>query len=76
MLEVDDYLKLAASNFEIAEAQLSDAEDSLHILVRNLESCLERLRKLRQDELLLSELDALLHNSQTDSARELYVVNS
>ena len=76
MLHVDEYLKLAASSFKIAEAKFQDAEEALHTLENELENCLECLTKLRQDELSFWEnLDELVYDSQPDDLEELYPVS-
>ena len=76
MCEVTEYLKLAASNSEIAEAHLKVAEDELHTVVEKLEDCLELMTKLRQDKLLLwDQLDTFVHDSQPLDSEELHLVS-
>jgi hypothetical protein len=77
MLETDDYLRLAASNFKVAEAKLKDTEDELLRLVEKLENSLELLRKIPQDELLLQEqLDTIVRESQPADISEPHLVSS
>jgi hypothetical protein len=75
MPEVGEYLRLAVSNSKTAEAYLKDAECSLHILAERLENCLELLKEIPRDELLLQEqLDAFDQKSQPVDDRELHLV--
>jgi hypothetical protein len=76
MPEVEEYLKLAASGFKIAEACLEDAECSLHTLVERLEDCSELLKKIPHDELLLwKQLDINVSDSQSIDIKELHPVS-
>jgi hypothetical protein len=77
MFEVDEYLKMAASNFKTAEAHLKDAEDGLHALRERLENCLELMKKIPHDEPVFEEqLDTAVHDSQPCDIEELYLVGS
>ncbi len=76
MLEPDEYLRLVASNFKIAEAHLKDTEDALHTLVEN-QFMLDFLIPKVKHELLLSEqMDAFVRDSQPAGVRELQPVGS
>ena len=77
MPQVDECLKLAASNFKIAEAHLEDAEVSLHTLLEKLDYCLERLKNVPRDASLLREQpDIKVPGSQPMGAGELDLVKS
>jgi hypothetical protein len=52
MPEVDEYIRLAASNFKIAEERFKDAEDALRTLQVELNTCAERLAGIRHIDLL------------------------
>lgn len=76
MLHADDYLKLAASNFKIAEERFKDAEDALRTLQIELANCAERLAKIQHIELpFWEQLDALVHDSQPVDTKELHLVS-
>ena len=75
MTEVAGYLKLAASNFKIAEEKFKDAEDALRTLQMELENCADRLAKLPHIELLFWEqLAPFVHDSQPVGTSELHLV--
>ena len=76
MLEPDEYLRLVASNFKIAEAHLKDTEDALYTLVEKLEHCLELMPKVKHELLLNEQLDTFVHDSQPVGIRELQLVGS
>jgi len=76
MLEPDEYLRLVASNFKIAEAHLKDTEDALYTLVERLEHCLEKIPKARHELLLYEQADTFVHDSQPAGVRELQPVSS
>ena len=76
MIEVTDYLKVAASNFKTAERHLKDAEDSLRTLSEKLEDCLECMRQMKQDEVdSYIYPDAFICDSQPLEVRELHPVS-
>lgn len=64
MPEVDEYLKLAASSFKTAEAQLGDAEDSLQTLVERLDNCLKLMKQIPRDETLSWEQPGAFEQDQ------------
>ena len=65
MPEVYEYLKSAASQFQMATAHFKDAEDSLHNLEAKLEESLKRLRNLTQDKSLPApQPDTFVSDSQ------------
>ena len=77
MFEVDEYLKMAASNFKTAEAHLKDAEDGLHMLRERLENCFELLKKIPHDDLVFTEqIDTSVHDSQPFNIEEFNLVGS
>ncbi|MFC1942127.1 hypothetical protein ACFLWU_02800 [Chloroflexota bacterium] len=76
MLNTDEYLKIAASNFNTAEAHLKDAEDSLRTLLDRLEACLERMRKLSGDGLSsLVQPEIFIYDSQLLDSKALQLVS-
>ncbi len=77
MFEVDEYLRMAASNFKTAEAHLRDAEDALHMLRERLENCLELMKKIPHDDLVFGEqVDTSVPDSQPFDIGELHLVGS
>jgi hypothetical protein len=77
MFEVDEYLRMAASNFKTAEAHLKDAEDGLHMLRERLENCLELMKKIPRDDLVFGEqLATPVPDSRPFDTRELRLVGS
>ena len=65
MLGTDGYLRLAASNFKIAEAHLVDAERELHKLVERLENCSKLMSNIPKDQILLWEqIDTIVQANQ------------
>ena len=76
MLETDEYLKMAASNFKTAEAHFKDAEDSLYTLLRKWEDCLARVKKLKGDESLpCVQPDTFIYDSPPLDRKELHLVS-
>ena len=77
MPEVDEYLKLAASSFKIAEERFKDAEDALHTLKVELENCAERLAEIPHIDLLSWEqLGINVPDSRPAEIKELHLVSS
>ena len=77
MLEADGYLRQAASNFQLAEAYLIDAEEQLRKLVERLENCSKLINAIPKDELLLWEqVDAIIQDSHPADNKELKPVSS
>ena len=77
MPEVDDYLKLAASSFKIAEERFKDAEDALRALEVELEHCADRLAKIPHIDLLSwKQLGIDVTDYRPVDKKELYLVSS
>ena len=77
MPEIDEYLRLAASNFKIAEERFKDAEDALRTLIVELENCAERLAKIPHIDLLSWEqLGINVPESRPVEIKELHLVSS
>lgn len=65
MLGTDGYLRMAASNFKIAEAHLMDTEKELRKLVARLENCSKLMGKTPGGEVLLWEqIDTIVQANQ------------
>lgn len=61
MLGTNGYLRLAASNFKIAEAHLMDTEKELRKLVERLENCSKLMSKIPKGETLLwDQIDTIV----------------
>jgi len=77
MSEIDEYLKLAASSFKIAEEELKDAEDALRTLQEELENCAERLVKIPHIDLLSWEQFGInVPDSRPVEIKELHLVST
>lgn len=64
MLETDEYLKLAASNFKISEKHLAEAEQTLHVLQEKLDNCLKLMKGFSPRGVLMWEqLDAIVRDN-------------
>ena len=72
MLEADEYLLQAVSNFQLAEAHLKDTEEQLRRLVDRLEDCSEIIKRITKDEPLLREpVDTVIQDNQPVGIKEL-----
>jgi hypothetical protein len=69
-LDEDGLFRLAAANFQQAEAFLNDAEVQLLRLRVRLEKCAALVRQIPRDDVLWQQVDVIFNGGPADTAAE------
>ena len=70
MLDTDGLFRLAATNFQQAEAHLTDCEIQLRKLRAKLEKCAGVVQQAPQEEHLWQQVDGIIQGEPTEAEEE------